>query len=519
MTKIQKVNLQGLEKIVQEMKPKIGFFGGRYFTTSEKTYTMNQITKMAADLGIDSSNALMRTIRNKNKKANVLLKKACCFQKKMTKLKQKYGNLKFNKLHPTFGGKEPFLVASQSIIPSPKITLSALSSVNSTTLVSLGEKKIASRDDFMNADWKTPPAIWSYSKDLLPESVLKRLIQLKKDLACGVKYELGDELSNMEGALHTFLTPISVIHMVGDKGWMGPHGVYGKNFEGNQARKVVFSGNVQPDFENSSVLMKIAEVKPPADEEGMRQIDKDLAAHMIHHLTQDHCLPNPGINNSIKGLKEVLEGLLSESVASIAEVFHDQVVTLNDHIISLEVMFNVYLHQVRNEMRLLEETLPQGYVYTISPPSIFMKTLGGAPATEIFNRLQALAFKCVQQEIPFKNLKVVAFDDYADKGMVEQLKKAFPDKAVISKSLLFKGTKEDNTYLENEALDEEVRELCMNAALVIHNNSDGFGQNIEFEGESSLDGVVGVNSDAYATVARERTDYFVTSATGDFRPL
>lgn len=42
--------------------------------------------------------------------------------------------------------------------------------------------------------------------------------------------------------------------------------------------------------------------------------------------------------------------------------------------------------------------------------------------------------------------------------------------------------------------------------LVLHNNSDGFGQNIETEGVSSLDGALGVYSSAAAGLHRKRKD-------------
>lgn len=45
-----------------------------------------------------------------------------------------------------------------------------------------------------------------------------------------------------------------------------------------------------------------------------------------------------------------------------------------------------------------------------------------------------------------------------------------------------------------------------NWALVLHNNSDAFGQNIETEGETSMDGVIGYNSDAAVQLERGRSD-------------
>lgn len=51
------------------------------------------------------------------------------------------------------------------------------------------------------------------------------------------------------------------------------------------------------------------------------------------------------------------------------------------------------------------------------------------------------------------------------------------------------------------------------AALVIHNNSDAFGQTIETEGQSSMDGVIGVNSDAAVLLSRQRKDHLLRPIT------
>ena len=68
-----------------------------------------------------------------------------------------------------------------------------------------------------------------------------------------------------------------------------------------------------------------------------------------------------------------------------------------------------------------------------------------------------------------------------------------------SKSSLFAGPR--NTY------DPKGIEGGEEAWLVIHNNSDAFGQNIETEGSSgSMDGAIGANSSASATLERRRKD-------------
>jgi hypothetical protein len=100
-------------KIVQDMKPKIGVFGGRYFVSGKKSYTMNQIAEKlwnAFGTGrVDEKAELGQVIIEKDKQATAMLKKASCFQRVMTKIKQKEGNRQFKKHCPLLIGKETIL--------------------------------------------------------------------------------------------------------------------------------------------------------------------------------------------------------------------------------------------------------------------------------------------------------------------------------------------------------------------------------------------------------------------------
>lgn len=113
MGQLDKVSASEFKKIVFEMKPKIGWFGGRYFKTAKRTYTMNQIIKKYFDL-IDSravnlfgkeGGEISTLLIDKDNAATALLKKGSCFQKKMTKYKQKWGNRIFKNKESKFIGK------------------------------------------------------------------------------------------------------------------------------------------------------------------------------------------------------------------------------------------------------------------------------------------------------------------------------------------------------------------------------------------------------------------------------
>lgn len=115
MPKLDKVSFQEFVNIVQEMKPTIGFFGGRYFKVGMKSYTANQIAKRFSSEFGDQRDEIGRIIFEKNQEGNALLKKASCFKKWATKLKQKCGNQAFKKQNPEFIGKEAVLRALEPV--------------------------------------------------------------------------------------------------------------------------------------------------------------------------------------------------------------------------------------------------------------------------------------------------------------------------------------------------------------------------------------------------------------------
>lgn len=163
------------------------------------------------------------------------------------------------------------------------------------------------------------------------------------------------------------------------------------------------------------------------------------------------------------------------------------------------MLFNIAIHQARNELASLEILCPQGYVYTWDPPSIFAQRIG----PKILNRLMARAIIELQRMgHVWHNMRVFAFNDYRDRGVIKLLKEreGFAQK-VRSKASLFQGPGGSKGLYDVSHIPE-----AEGAMLVIHNNSDAFGQNIETEGMSSLDGAIGVSSSAAAGLDRSRKD-------------
>lgn len=396
----------------------------------------------------------------------------------------------------------------------PSLSLNQICSVtifqniDSSVLEQLsGEKTVLCREDFFDLAEKFPPPLIGKS-DFVSKVMVEHLMRHKKNSALGVKYVPGDQITNMEGALHTFVTPIFSILMTGDYKWVGH--LQGEPFGNNQVRKVILSAAIHPDFEYDTVIMPLVKVQRQAvigeslnmddipsatskrDSNFRARYEEKLLKHMIYHLSLTHRLPalNEIFPDQIMNQVETqlyLEALIQNPQRG--QNLQGKFMQIGESIISLELLYQIYVHQVRNEFKVLDVNAPQGYVYTISPPSIFARTIGGAA---ILNRLQALAFQSLVQENLFSNLRVLGFGDYADKTMVPLFQKVLPNVACISQTALFG---KDGRYRGPQGL-----------ALVLHNNSDAFGQNIETEGASSLDGVIGSYSNAASVLKRDRDD-------------
>jgi hypothetical protein len=281
-------------------------------------------------------------------------------------------------------------LAVDTALTSPEITKTpslqklqkVLSDVDSSSVVALPGGPFKSREDFLNKNWQTDPAIWAYDPELVPEKMAQKMIKMKKDAAIAIKYLTGDAITNMEGALHSFVNPIGKIHMLGDRVWMGAAGgAFGKNFGNNVARPVVLSAMVLPDFENQEVLYQIACLEKnakqgaqlPSDfapaplekkwgdlknDEELRSYDTTLRNHMIYHLKgSDHALPSV---NSVKAVstqegKQALEKMIMDGGLDIQSL--PPYIAIGQHTVSTEVLFNILWRQMKNELNALESSL------------------------------------------------------------------------------------------------------------------------------------------------------------------
>lgn len=353
----------------------------------------------------------------------------------------------------------------------------------------------------------------------------------KKNSALAVKFvaqkkkEKWDRITNLEGAFHTFLTPVvSQCEMVGDHVFHGGHDIahFAKNGGGKVlVRSVVLSAAVHQDFEGTRVMMKVCGlgnqevvgeklgegwdvlgVEEKQDDKKRMVYDEGLRKHLVFHLVKGGRLP---ARKEVKpmGMDETisfLEALISsggtqdpteETIGKFTETYSDQVV-------SLELLLNTAIQQALNEFSALEVLCVKGYVYTYDPASIFAREIG-AP---LLNRLMVLALKTFSDQNTFTNMRIFSVNDYADPKIIPLAKLALRKQKfvrVMEKGNLFKGA--GGRYEVGKFPEAE------GAMLVIHNNSDGFGQNIETEWMSgSLDGAIGCSGSGAASLKRDRED-------------
>lgn len=374
---------------------------------------------------------------------------------------------------------------------------------------------------YLNDPSNVPPPCTS-SSEFVPEAMIEHLMRKKKNSALGVKFQTArippDEITNMEGALHTFVTPLVRAYLHGDYIYQHGHGMTRFPSVDNmqQARVVIVSAQIQPDFEGPHVLVALAAlgdeplsgsslpngfmVPDAATKQiGMKRAayDISLKRHMVEHLTQEARLPSileAGSNATLR--VAIIEDFIRQSPLFFDLVYTNYVQLQTGPVLSLELLINTAAHQLRNELSALEALCPQGYVYTSDPPSIFAQEIGAT----ILNRIQIAGLKYLAAENTFSNMRAFAFNSYADPGALNLIKVALsrqPHVLVVPKSAFFQGPR--STYAALPGTE--------GALLVIHNNSDAFGQNIETEWESgSMDGAIGANSSAAASLKRDRSD-------------
>jgi hypothetical protein len=380
------------------------------------------------------------------------------------------------------------------------------------------------------------PSPWIAHSDFIPQHMVEHLMRRKKDSALGVKFvdnnDPPDCITNMEGALHTFINPMVKATIHGDYQWKGSHSIFrfGSHGDHQLGRRVLISALVQQDFEDERVMLRVCEVEAEAvigrtelpklisvkDKQNRairRKYDEEIRKYLVYRLTASHRLPPldiaRGKSLTIKDTLDHLQrAIMNDRNLKIQDVIEGYFVRFGRYVISLEIMFMTAVYQVKNEFYLLEQICPDaGYVYTFNPPAIFARIFG-SQGTHFLSLVHVAAMKYVASVKKLQRCKCIAWSDYASPEIVKLLHHALaiqPHIKVKRNDDLFVGEK---PHLEKQGKGLYVAPRgTEGSVLVIHNNSDAFGQNIESEmAGGSLDGVMGAYSSAAGSLLRQKND-------------
>ncbi|KAI5209714.1 hypothetical protein E4T42_07432 [Aureobasidium subglaciale] len=379
-----------------------------------------------------------------------------------------------------------------------------------------------------NSEKLSPP--WISCSEFVRPVMVEFIMRSKKRLALGVKWEKGDKITNMEGAMHTFVTSIELAWLHGERGYdyghtFTPYQPIGKFRSG---RQVLVSNLVHQDFETDEVMLKLSSLanakttlvenfdipttKEKQSDEIREKYDDALRCLMVHYLTLDGELPSIEDGSTTAMSRAQAKSFLTGSVLKVA--CSDILKSVSSKwfwisatkpksktgspLLSLEVLVTTAYHQFRNEMNALERICPQGYVYTFSAPKIFIEEFGDEDG--LMACIYAAGLKHYLQTTKIKNMKVFQLPEVPGEW-VQWMRTALaeaPGVRVMTKTEL---------YSNESTSGDSYNPPNAGTVLVLHNCSDGFGQNIQYEvGAGSLDAIIGRFTSAAGSLLNSRED-------------
>jgi len=353
----------------------------------------------------------------------------------------------------------------------------------------------------------------------------------------------------IEGIAHTLVTPVVEVLMCGDYSYQnGSHNVTyfhamevilpASTNEGQpdneepevsfrrQGRKVLISAAVPMNFERPDAMIELCRVLREWERVGdemdhtwkvldnrAKQMDaienkryeRQLLRHMRLNLLHDKAQAG---YHKLTTSPWTFETLFSNLYTYIMDPYftHETVWNKyfalpsragNGHTISLEILFNVAVHQLRNELSVLEACCPQGYVYTHKLSERF-STFMGSTHTPILDRLMILALKHFASTCHLTNMRVFAYyAEYDTQGM-DLLQSALtlqPHVQVVELKELFPAP----TFLYKPP------ENCEKALLVLHTDTAAF-EEISGADNGTCHGLIAKASSAAASFSRFRPD-------------
>ncbi|CAD0097277.1 unnamed protein product [Aureobasidium vineae] len=367
----------------------------------------------------------------------------------------------------------------------------------------------------------SPP--WIACSGFVPPAMVEFLMRCKKKTAIGVKWKKGDQITNMEGALHTFANSIELAWLHGERGYNGGHTFtpYLPIGKFRSGRQVLVSNMIHQDFETNEVMtvlsslkknkttlvvnFKIPLTKEKQSDDIRNKYDDALRRLMVYSLTLDGELPSIEVGSAIAMSRAQAKSFLANKVlkvasSSVLEHVRTRLFWMSSKkdspLLSLEILVTTAYHQFRNEMDALICT-HQGYIFTFSAPKIFIGEFGSQDG--LMACIYAAGLKHYLQTTKLKKMRVFQVPDVPGEWVswMRTALSAAPGVRVMTKQELY--TKKDPSDPYNPPY--------AGTMLVLYNCSDGFGQNIQYEiGAGSLDAIIERFTSAAGSLLNYRED-------------
>ncbi|BGP50263.1 hypothetical protein JCM10450v2_006179 [Rhodotorula kratochvilovae] len=381
----------------------------------------------------------------------------------------------------------------------------------------------------------TPPPVIARSP-FIPNALVEHLMRNKRDSAITTKYLPGTAITNGEAALHSFVTALVPTTMCGDYAWQGGHSVIelGTTPDARHrlGRRVILSTALHQDFEDGQVAelfyaverevlegrdisaygpFRVPSVEEKDNNAARASYDLRLKRHAVHHLVRSRVLPALGdlpyppwsVAQATTLLKRHFATSPSEPTSTTVQSRF--LLLASGTVLSLEFLYVSYVASLSNELSKLEALCPAaqgGYAYTFSPPSIFARRLPPEFSTLLvllaLHELVLASSPAPAPALPAMRLFALGAHTPALAALLPLARSALPSHiALLTREQLFPPP--GGTLVLPPSAER--------AALVLHNNSDAFGQNVQSEqAGGSLDGVLGAWGDASRGLRRERAD-------------
>lgn len=376
-----------------------------------------------------------------------------------------------------------------------------------------------------NKEELLPP--WIACSGFVPPAMVEFLMRCKKRTALGVKWVKGDKITNMEGAMHTFVTSIELAWLHGEKGYDEGHTFtpYPPSGKFRTGRQVLISNMIHQDFETDEVMMTVSALtktktsltadfdipqsKEKQTDDVRNQYDDCLRRLLVYHLTADGQLPNieaasPSAMSRSQAKAFLADEILKVPCSDILEKVRNKFFWMsakskkNSPLLSLEILVTTAYHQFRNEIDALERICKhQGYIYTFSAPKIFIGEFGSKDG--LMACIYAAGLKHHLQTTKPQKMRVFQMPEVPGQwtSMMRAALSVAPKVRVMTKQELY----------SNDDLSDSYSPPYAGTMLVLHNCSDGFGQNIQYEvGAGSLDAIIGRFTSAAGSLLNDRED-------------